>query len=134
MWQLQQVQNLLYESAHYGDVSAVITGGIQLALRQQPSGISTHRATQAFYVAESGLNTILANWSPERSELWVWGPAEVQRGTTGQGEWEAEIRRVGDRLFFIRSTGRVAEGAAGQSAQRAVGVAARVHRSAWVAR
>ena len=104
----------------------VITGGIQLALRQQPSTISTHRAAQAFYVAESGLNTILANWSPERSELWVWGPAEVQTGTTGQGEWEAEIRRVGDRLFFIRSTGRVAEGAAGQSAQRAVGVAARV--------
>ncbi len=106
-------------------IGLVITGGIQFVLRQQPKGPSTHRATQAFYVAESGMNTVLANWSTGRNSLRVWGPPEVRVGTTGQGEWEAEIRRVGERLFFVRSTGRVGQGAGGGPAKRAVGIAAR---------
>ena len=106
-------------------VGLLITGGIQLALRQRPMTISIRRATQAFYVAETGVNTVLSSWSPEGHNLRVWGPPRVQRGTTGQGEWEAEIRRVGDQLFFIRATGRVGSGPGASSAKRAVGVAAR---------
>ena len=113
-------------------VGLVTTGAIQLALRKHQGSSSTRETTQAFYVAESGMNSVLANWSPGQSGLRVWGPPDIKRGATAQGVWEVEVRRVGDTLFFLRSVGRVDSDADRPPAQQAVGVAARAHRASLV--
>lgn len=106
-------------------VGLFITGGIQLALRRPPDTLSTQLSRTAFYVAESGLNRVLASWRPGDELLRPWGPADQRSGSTPEGEWTASVRRVGDRLYFVRAVGR-AEGAGGSSARRALGTVARL--------
>jgi hypothetical protein len=107
-------------------VGVLLTGGIQIATQEFRIGQATERATEAFYVAESGMNTVLGDWRPANANLTPWSDPAVVTGQSGQGRWEAQIRQVDDRLFFVRVAGGLGAGAGGATAQRAVGILARV--------
>jgi hypothetical protein len=106
-------------------VGVLVTGGILLATQESRIGQATERGSQAFYVAESGMNTVLSTYSPGASTLTVWGSTDSISGTSPQGDWDAEVRRVDDRLFFVVTTGNV-PAPVGSEASRTLGVLARV--------
>lgn len=103
----------------------LVTGGVQIATRESRIGQASVRTVEAFYLAESAMNDILATWRPAQSNLTEWGAPAVLTGSTSLGDWSAEIRQVDDRLFFIRTTGEVDNGT-GSPATRTMGVLARV--------
>jgi hypothetical protein len=104
----------------------MVTGGIQLATQEARIGQATVRSVEAFYLAESTMNDVIAHWRPAQSSLTNWGAPEVRTGGTASGgTWTAEIRQVNDRLFFIRTTGKIDAGG-GARASRSLGVLARV--------
>jgi len=105
-------------------LGVLVTGGILLATQESRIGQATGRGSQAFYVAENGMNTVLGSFNPGASTLSVWGDTEMITGSSPQGDWEAEVRRVGDRLFFIATTGTV-PAPSGAEATRTLGVLAR---------
>jgi len=106
-------------------VGLLVTAGIHLGTQESRISLAGERATQAFYVAESGMNTVLGTFSPGGANLTVWGNPTTLSGTTPQGDWEAEVRRVDDRLFLVVTTGSVAAGG-GAEASRTLGAVARV--------
>jgi len=106
-------------------VGLLVTAGIHLGTQESRISLAGERATRAFYVAESGMNTVLGTFSPGGANLTVWGNPTMLSGTTPQGDWEAEVRRVDNRLFLIVSTGSVAAGG-GAEASRTLGAMARV--------
>ncbi|MEX0935721.1 MAG: hypothetical protein WD013_02375 [Gemmatimonadota bacterium] len=107
-------------------VGVVLTAGIQLTLKGPADPLDVERSTEAFYLAETGLNTVLADWSPPDSGLRIWGTSDTRRGETGQGRWVAEVQRVGEDLFFVRSTGIAGADTGGPVARRSIGTAARL--------
>lgn len=107
-------------------VGVVLTAGIQLTLKGPADPLDVERSTEAFYLAETGLNTVLAEWSLPDGGLRIWGRPDTQRGETGQGRWVAEVQRVGEDLFFVRSTGIAGVDTGGTVARRSIGTAARL--------
>jgi len=105
-------------------VGVLVTGGIQIATQESRIGVSTERASQAFYVAETGMNQVLATFDVATSDLALWGAPQVVTGTTTQGAWSSEIRRVDNQLFLIRTTGTVPT-TRGGTAQRELAMMAR---------
>ncbi len=105
-------------------VGLLITGGIQIATQESRIGEATGQAARAFYVAESGMNTVLGTWNAGAAGITAWGEPVTLTGSTGQGDWEAVIRQVDDRLYFIRTTGEVQAREA--PATRTVGLLARL--------
>jgi len=107
-------------------VGLLVTGGIHLATQEFRISLASERASQAFYVAESGMNTVLGSFAPGNANLTVWGdPWQMPPVTTPQGEWVAEIRRVDNRLYFVVTTGTVQAGG-GAQATRTLGMTARM--------
>ena len=106
-------------------VGVLVTGGIVLATQESRIGQATERGSQAFYVAENGMNTVLGTYNPGASTLTVWGNTETINGSSPQGAWEAEVRKVDDRLFFVITTGTV-PAPMGAEASRTLGILARV--------
>ncbi len=105
-------------------VGVLITGGIQVALQESRIGEATERAGLAFYVAESGLHSVLGTWNAGASGATVWGDPVTVSGSNVHGDWTSDIRRVGDRLYFIRTRGEVPSREV--PANRTVGVLARL--------
>jgi len=106
-------------------LGVLVTGGIQIATQEGRIGRATVRTVEAFYVAETGMNNILATWRPSQSNLTEWGAPAALSGNTAGGSWTAQIRQVDDRLFYIRTTGSVNAGG-GATATRSMGIMARV--------
>lgn len=106
-------------------VAFLVTGGIHLATQESRIGLATDRGTQAFYVAESGLHSAMAQWIPMTSGLTEWSAPATLTGTTPAGDWTVNITRVHEQLFFARSTGAV-EAGGGAQATRTVGQFGRV--------
>jgi hypothetical protein len=105
-------------------VAFLITGGIHLANQESRIGFASDRGTHAFYLAESGLQTVMAEWIPAASGLGEWAPDLTFTGTTPQGEWTANVTRVAEFLYVVRSTGSVDAGGGAQATRR-VGQVAR---------
>lgn len=109
-------------------VAVLITGGFFLAGQEARIGQSTGRATQAFYLAESGLNEVLAGWVPAQAGLALWeetsacADCQIQQG---DGEWDVTITRVDDLLYLIESTGRITQGGRLAGASRTLSQLAR---------
>jgi hypothetical protein len=106
-------------------VGVLITGGIQLATQESRIGQATERGTQAFYLTESGMNTVFTTFSPANAGLQIWGTPATLSGTEGAGEWTSTVRRVDESLFFIQTTGTVATAGGGQ-ASRTLGTMAKL--------
>jgi hypothetical protein len=84
----------------------------------------------AFYIAEQGMNEVLANWSSSRySAVPLWGTDSVA-GAVPQGAYKVSIHHLTDRMYFLESEGRVTRGGRLAGAVRKLGVLARLLPSA----
>ncbi len=108
-------------------LAVLITGGFYMARQEAQIGAASENAFMAFYVAEEGINQVVANWDPAAfSTLSLWGDTTLT-GTLSQGEWTVAVTRMTDRLFFLESSGAVSRGGVLLSgARRQIGTAIRV--------
>ncbi len=109
-------------------VAVLITSGFYLAGQESRIGQSSHRATQAFYLAETGMNEVLAAWTPAQSNLGVWDTTSACvacQGEQGDGEWLVTITRVDDLLYLVESTGEITQGGRLAGASRVLAQLAR---------
>jgi len=106
-------------------VGVLVTGGIQLATQESRIGQAAERGTQAFYVTESGMNTVFTSFSPATANLQIWGAPATLSGNENPGSWTATVRRVDESLYYIQSTGTVAS-SRGTQATRTLGTMAKL--------
>lgn len=109
-------------------LAVLITGGFYMARQEAQIGAASDNAFMAFYVAEEGINQVVANWDPAAfSGLVLWGDTTLT-GTLDQGAWTVAVTRMTDRLFFLESSGAVSRGGVLLSgARRQIGTAIRVN-------
>jgi hypothetical protein len=106
-------------------VAFLVTGGIHLATQESRIGFATEQGAQAFYVAEAGLEQVLATVVPP--PMGVWGASTVYTGQTPQGgDWQVRMSRVEDELYFVHSVGSILDGSGNVMARRQVGQFGRV--------
>ena len=112
-------------------VGVLVTGGFFMAQQETRAGVSSKNSSMAFYIAEQGMNEVLANWSAARySQIPLWQSDTVTGGIT-QGSYTVEINHLTDLLYFIESQGTVTEGGRLAGATRKLGVLARI-QTAWI--
>lgn len=111
-------------------VGAIVTGGFYAANGESKVSASTDRGSEAFYLADMGLQTVLGT---ERNAFFLdiadtldAGETTVTVGGKTLGEYEIFVRRVGPRLYLTRSTGRVLDGNNNTLASRTLAVIVRV--------
>ncbi len=105
-------------------IGAIVTGGFYASSQETRVSMSSELGGQAFYVAEYGLDEVLASSRTGDFTSVVapedWGGEDV---TTGGGDllghYDIEVRSVGERMFLVSSTGTVTAG--GHHASREVG-------------
>ncbi len=94
-------------------VAALVTAGFFLAGQESRIGQSTGRSTEAFYLAEHGLNQVMETWTPGMASLDLWESTTACatcQGSQGDGEWLVSVTRTGERLFLLQSTGSITVG------------------------
>lgn len=108
-------------------IAVLITGAFYMARQEAQIGAASENAFMALYVAEEGVNQVVANWDPATfSTLALWGDTTLT-GSLSQGVWTVAVTRMTDRLFFLESSGAVSRGGALLSgARRQIGIAIRV--------
>jgi hypothetical protein len=109
-------------------VAILVTSGFFLANQEHRIGQSSERTAEVFRMAESGLNTALALWTPSQGDVSVWsddGHQPIMTDQEGDGEWRVTITRVDDQLYFLESTATITEGGYLAGASRTVGQLAR---------
>jgi Tfp pilus assembly protein PilX len=110
-------------------VAVLVTAGFFLAGQESRIGQSTQRATEAFYLAEHGINEVLETWNPAQASLELWestGTCTVCQGGQGDGEWQVTITRTGERTFFVQSTATITTGGRLAGASRTLGQFTRI--------
>ncbi len=104
-------------------VAILLTGGFHFANQEQRVGMSSDRATRAFYMAEHGLGQALAAFSPSMAGNWGFGtPMTVNEP---HGSYTIQAMRVDEQLYYIESTGQVTGGAFPAPARRTLGMIVR---------
>ena len=54
-------------------VGVLVTGGFYMAQQETRVGVASQNTTMAFYIAEQGMNEVLANWSASRyAQIPLW--------------------------------------------------------------
>ena len=108
-------------------LAVLITGGFYMARQEAQIGTASENGSMAFYVAEEGINQVVAQWDPAVfSTLALWGDTTLT-GTLSQGDWTVDVTRMTDRLFFLESSGAVTRGGVLLTgATRKIGTAIRV--------
>ena len=103
------------------------TGGFYMARQETRIGVASQNAQSAFYLAEHGIYSTLANWDPQTfGTVAAWSSTTVT-GTNTDGTYSVDVMPMTQRLFFLRSTGTVTSGGALWSgATRDVGMITRV--------
>ncbi|TVP42056.1 MAG: hypothetical protein EA350_17755 [Gemmatimonadales bacterium] len=113
-------------------VALLVTAGFFISGQERSIGQSTEFASQATLLAETGMNNVLAMWSPAGGGPEIGGaPLTTCDGCTGgqaslNGQWQVAISRVGDKIYFIESTGVVNQAGRLSGATRTVGTLARL--------
>lgn len=104
-------------------VALLITSGFYMAGQEFRIGQSTERTTQAFYLAEMGLNNVVAGWAPGGAAPWsgMIDDCPDCAGGWGDGRWDVQILPVDDNMFYIESTGVIDQGGLLAGASRTVG-------------
>ncbi len=114
-------------------VAILITGGFHMANQEHRVGVSSERATHAFYVAEDGLSVAVSDHHALPGSFWggsEWSFGSPQEFTGSRGTATVRAQRVNDDgLYYIMSTGQIQEGAS--EATRSVGLMVR-RRSAQI--
>ncbi|CAN5796841.1 hypothetical protein BH23GEM11_BH23GEM11_16380 [soil metagenome] len=113
-------------------VALLVTSGFFISGQERSIGQSTEFASQATLLAETGMNEVLATWTPEGAGPNLGeGPIGTCSACTGgvaslNGEWQVAISRVGEKIYFVESTGVVNQAGRLSGASRTVGTLARL--------
>jgi hypothetical protein len=113
-------------------VALLVTSGFFISGQERSIGQSTEFASQATLLAETGMNEVMATWTPDGSGPTIGGgPISTCAACTGgvaslNGQWQVAISRVGDKIYFIESTGAVNQAGRLSGATRTVGTLARL--------
>ena len=105
-------------------IGLLVTGGFFAASQEGRISTSSADADVALRVAEHGINTAVGTWTVgSLSNVEKHGPTSIALKVGGRtiGTATVEARRLGDRLYFVTSTGRVARG----NAERKLGMLVR---------
>lgn len=107
-------------------IIVLATGALFTANQESRVAIAGENADEALYVAENGVAEVLADWdSPDLDSLENWETLTLTGTVAGQGEWEVEVLRVNEQMFFVEGRGRVYRGGQLQAGvSRSVGIAA----------
>ena len=109
-------------------VGVLVMGGFYMSRQESRIGMASEMGSNAFYLAESGANNVMANWDgPAYSAIAAWSSLTVE-DTVAQGIQTVEITRMTPRLYFLNATGTVTKGGALYSgATRSVGMIVRLN-------
>lgn len=105
-------------------IGLLVTGGFFAASQEGRISTSSADADLALRVAEHGINTAVGTWTVgSLSNVEKHGPTSIALKVGGRtiGTATVEARRLGDRLYFVTSMGRVARG----NAERKLGMLVR---------
>lgn len=112
-------------------VGAIVTAGFYAASQETRISTGMSQSGQALYFAEHGLSQVLGNMT--RAELdtlprdtFIVAESGTVEGGNSEGQYVAEVRRMGLRLWLIRSQGTVLSGGRYAGATRDVGLMVRV--------
>ena len=101
-------------------LGVLVVGGFFTARQEGRIGIANERATEAFYIAETGAAEVLENWNATTYSGLSQFASTTVTGTTNGGDWSADVTKLSDLFFLIESQGTVTEGAAYGDATREV--------------
>lgn len=112
-------------------VGLLVTAGFYMAQQETRIGVASQNSSTAFYIAEAGMNEVLANWSAATySAIPLWDSLEVT-GTIDQGSYTVKVHHLTERMYWLESEGEVTEGGLLAGAKRKAGVIAKI-RTAWI--
>jgi len=115
-------------------VGALVTAGFFAASQESRIGYSTQYAADAFFAAERGLNELIGSKAmafyddsvPDDAIVAADGFQAVSVVSDGvASEYSVSVRGLGDRLFYVESTGRVTGGGRHGGAARRTGMVVR---------
>ena len=108
-------------------LTVVTTAGFFSVQQEAKIGSAAGRATQAFYLAEIGINEVLGDWQGlSANTLPLWGTRTVA-DTTPLGIWTVTVTRANNQLYYLASEGTTTAGMLpGNGATRELGLGARV--------
>ena len=108
-------------------IGVLVTAGFYIARQETRIGMASTNSQSAFYLAERGIYSTLAEWdNPAMSAPAAWDSTTLTGSGTG-GTWSVSVMPMTSRLFFLTSTGTVTDGGALWSgATRQVGLVARI--------
>lgn len=109
-------------------IGVLVTGGFYMARQETRIGVASQNAQEAFYLAERGIYTTLAEFNAATfTANGMWNPVSVS-DTFPDGHYTVSVTPMTTRLYFLEATGTVSRGGALWSgATRQVGVLARVN-------
>lgn len=108
-------------------LGALVTGGFFAASQEGRAAMSAYSGTEAFYMAEQGLNELMGTWHRAQFSALPEGEMvdalneNVSRGGRTVGDYLVQVRRMGPELYFIQSTGRLLRPGGQPGAVRRVG-------------
>src|SRR5688572_31814979 len=112
-------------------VGVLVTGGFFMAQQETRVGVASQQGSMAFYIAEQGMNEVLANWAAATySAIPLWG-ADTVTGSITQGSYTVQIHHLTDYMYFLESEGTVTQGGLLAGAARKMGLLARI-QTAWI--
>lgn len=107
-------------------VGLLVTGAFFTSRQEARISQSTERAVTAFYTTERALNQVLAGWRQSNySWMETWEDTTLT-GTIDDVDYDVDVLRLTDRLFFLDATGTLNEGNLLAGASRRVGVLVRL--------
>src|SRR5262245_34377803 len=93
-------------------VGVLVTGGFYIARQETRTGVASQNASEAFYLAETGIYNTLANWNnASMSAVGAWNTTTLT-GTGTNGNYSVKVMPMTSRLYFLESTGTVTAGGA----------------------
>ena len=112
-------------------VGVLVTAGFYMAQQETRIGIASQNSSMAFYIAEQGMNEVMASWSAAAyAQIPLWG-ADTVTGSIEQGDYSVEVHHLTDYIYFLESTGEVTQGGRYAGATRRMGLIAKI-RTAWI--
>lgn len=108
-------------------IGVLVASGFFMAQQEMRMGVATENAGMAFYVAERGASEVMDNWDNSVMETkTLFTDVTTFTGTTDQGDWEVDVRRIGTQLYFLDAVGQITQGGPLLSgAEHRVGIIAR---------
>ncbi len=108
-------------------LAVLTTAGFYNARQEMKVAQATESGTLAFYMAELGLNEVMANWDPTTFQgIPLWNTLTLS-DTLADGIWEVQVTKGANRIFYLDATSTITRGGPMlEGASRRVGVLARV--------